>query len=78
MKKESSDKIITLASYPTAAEAEVAASLLRSMGIEVEVINAVAAVMLPFYGDNQVRLLVNESDYARAVELLQAGQTIEK
>ena len=72
MKQKSKEGVVTLASYPTAAEAEVAASMLRSMGVDVSVINEISSIMLPYIEDNLVRLLVAEEDYEKASALLSA------
>lgn len=64
--------MVTLASYQTAAEAEVAASMLRSMGVEVQVVGEISSIMLPYIKDNLVSLLVVESDLQRALDLLMA------
>ncbi len=72
MIQKSKEGVVILASYPTAAEAEVAASMLRSMGIEVSVINEISSIMLPYIKDNLVRLLVAEEDFEKAQALLNA------
>ncbi len=65
-------EVVTLTTFATAAEAEIAASLLRSMGIEVSIVNEISSIMLPYINDNQVRLLVNSTDRERALSLLEA------
>lgn len=65
-------EVVTLTTFATAAEAEIAASLLRSMGIEVSIVNEISSIMLPYINDNRVRLLVNSADRQRALELLEA------
>lgn len=65
-------EVVTLTTFATAAEAEIAASLLRSMGIEVSIVNEISSIMLPYINDNQVRLLVNSADRERALSLLEA------
>ena len=72
MENKTKEGVVTLVSYPTAAEAEVTASMLRSMGIEVSVINEISSIMLPYINDNRVRILVAEEDYQRARDLLGA------
>lgn len=72
MKADTQEQVVTLATYATAAEAEVAASMLRSMGIEVSIVNEISSIMLPYINDNRVRLLVNSADKERALELLDA------
>lgn len=72
MKTENQEQVVTLATYATAAEAEVAASMLRSMGVEVSIVNEISSIMLPYINDNRVRLLVNSADRERALELLEA------
>ena len=69
---KNSNEVVTLTTFATAAEAEVAASLLRSMGIEVSVVNEISSIMLPYINDNLVRLLINEADLERAQALLAA------
>lgn len=69
---KNSSEVVVLTSYPTAAEAEVAASMLRSMGIEVELTGEIASIMLPYINDNQVNLLVSAADRQRALDLLAA------
>ncbi|MDY3979043.1 MAG: DUF2007 domain-containing protein [Tidjanibacter sp.] len=71
------NEIVTLATFQTAAEAEIAATMLRSMGIETQVTNQIQAAMLPYYNDNTVKLLVNSSDYDKAEALLNAKPTKE-
>ena len=66
------NRVVELAGFATAAEAEVTASMLRSMGVEVSVVNEISSIMLPYINDNRVRLLVNEADLDRAKELLAA------
>lgn len=66
------NRVVELASFATAAEAEVAASMLRSMGVEVSVVNEISSIMLPYINDNLVRLLINEADLERAKALLAA------
>ena len=66
------NEVVTLATFATAAEAEVAASLLRSMGIEVSVVNEVSSIMLPYINDNRVRLIINSADREKALEILAA------
>lgn len=70
MEQSKKEGVVILSSYPTAAEAEVAASMLRSMGIEVSVINEISSIMLPYIKDNMVRILVAEEDYEHALALL--------
>ena len=65
-------EVVTLTTFATAAEAEIAASLLRSMGIEVSIVNEISSIMLPYINDNRVRLLVNSDDRERALSLLEA------
>ncbi len=65
-------EVVTLTTFATAAEAEIAASLLRSMGIEVSIVNEISSIMLPYINDNRVRLLVNSADRQRALSLLEA------
>lgn len=65
-------EVVTLTTFATAAEAEIAASMLRSMGIEVSIVNEISSIMLPYINDNQVRLLVNSADRERALSLLEA------
>lgn len=72
MNTEDRDQVVTLATYVTAAEAEIAASMLRSMGVEVSVVNEISSIMLPYINDNRVRLLVNSADRERALQLLEA------
>lgn len=72
MNTEDRDQVVTLATYVTAAEAEIAASMLRSMGVEVSVVNEISSIMLPYINDNRVRLLVNSADRERALQLLDA------
>lgn len=66
------NRVVELASFATAAEAEVAASMLRSMGVEVSVVNEISSIMLPYINDNRVRLLIAEQDRERALQLLDA------
>lgn len=66
------NRVVTLTTYATAAEAEVAASMLRSMGVEVQVVGEITSLMLPYINDNRVRLLINSSDRERALALLGA------
>lgn len=66
------NRVVELAGFATAAEAEVAASMLRSMGVEVSVVNEISSIMLPYINDNRVRLLVNEADLERAKQLMEA------
>lgn len=66
------NRVVELASFATAAEAEVAASMLRSMGVEVSVVNEISSIMLPYINDNRVRLLIAEQDRERALQLLNA------
>lgn len=72
MNTEQENQVVTLTTYATAAEAEVAASMLRSMGVEVSIVNEISSIMLPYINDNRVRLLVNSADKERALELLAA------
>ena len=65
-------EVVTLTTFATAAEAEIAASLLRRMGIEVSIVNEISSIMLPYINDNRVRLLVNSADRQRALSLLEA------
>ncbi len=68
------NEIVSLSSYYSIEEANIAASLLRSMGVEVQVVGEIAANVLPYLaGSNVVRLLVKASDYDRAVSLLENG-----
>lgn len=69
---KNSNEVVTLTTFATAAEAEVAASLLRSMGIEVSVVNEVSSIMLPYINDNRVRLIINSADREKALEILAA------
>ncbi len=66
------NEVVTLTSFATAAEAEVAASMLRSMGIEVSVVNEVSSIMLPYINDNRVRLIINSADREKALQILAA------
>ena len=72
MTDNNNGEVVTLTTFATAAEAEIAASMLRSMGIEVSVVNEISSIMLPYINDNRVRLLVNSDDRQRALELLEA------
>ena len=73
MKNQNNDQqVVTLTTYATAAEAEVAASLLRSMGIEVSIVNEISSIMLPYINDNRVRLIINSADREKALEILAA------
>lgn len=72
MSNNKREGVVRLASYHTAAEAEVAASMLRSMGIGVSVVNEVSTIMLPYINDNLVWLLVAEEELEQALALLQA------
>lgn len=72
MTQNKENKVVELAAFATAAEAEVAASMLRSMGIEVSVVNEISSIMLPYINDNQVRLIVAESNREKALQLLAA------
>ena len=67
------NSVVELAGFATAAEAEVAASMLRSMGVEVSVVNEISSIMLPYINDNRVRLLVDSDDYDKARSLLNAS-----
>ncbi|MBP3332330.1 MAG: DUF2007 domain-containing protein [Tidjanibacter sp.] len=64
------NEIVVLNAYNSAYEANLAASMLRSMGVEVEIAGDIATNVLPQVGENIVRLLVNAGDYERAVALL--------
>lgn len=68
-------KVVTLMSFETSTaalnQANVIASMLESMGIDVEVSGDIANTMIPFTG-SLVRILINENDLARARELLAA------
>lgn len=66
------NEVVTLTTFATAAEAEVAASMLRSMGIEVSVVNEVSSIMLPYINDNRVRLIINSADREKALQILAA------
>lgn len=46
--------------------------MLRSMGVEVQVVGEISSIMLPYIKDNLVSLLVVESDLQRALDLLMA------
>ncbi|MBO5662142.1 MAG: DUF2007 domain-containing protein [Tidjanibacter sp.] len=72
MTDNNNGEVVTLTTFATAAEAEIAASMLRSMGIEVSIVNEISSIMLPYINDNRVRLLVNSDDRQRALELLEA------
>lgn len=73
MKNQNNDQqVVTLTTYATAAEAEVAASLLRSMGIEVSIVNEISSIMLPYINDNRVRVIINSADREKALEILAA------
>lgn len=72
MTDNNNGEVVTLTTFATAAEAEIAASMLRSMGIEVSIVNEISSIMLPYINDNRVRLLVNSDDRQRAFELLEA------
>ena len=64
------NEIVVLNTYNSAYEANLAASMLRSMGIEVQVAGDIATNILPHIGENIVRLLIKACDYERAVSLL--------
>lgn len=72
MEHSETEQVVTLTTFATAAEAEIAASMLRSMGVEVSIVNEISSIMLPYINDNRVRLLVNSADREKALQLLSA------
>lgn len=66
-------KVITLMCFDTVGEAEIVRSLLESAGVESALLNEVISSMLPLQGEMAaIRLVVNESDHAKALEILEA------
>jgi len=67
-------KIITIASYNSPVEAEIALSLLESFGVVAQLLHSDAATTLNYLnpGQQTVKLIVNEQDAARAREILSA------
>jgi hypothetical protein len=66
------DKLVTVASYPTIHEAQLALGLLENEGITGFLAGAHGAAMLPAYGIQEVALQVWAEDALRAVGLLAA------
>lgn len=68
MKKQ---EFITLARFSSFEQAQVVKALLDSMGIDNEIMNAMAAQVMP-YLESDIRIMVNSKDYASAKRLLEA------
>ncbi len=64
-------KTVTLMNFSSPERAEIYRSLLASMGIDSAVINGTANEVLPL-PPNSIRLIVNERDYRKAKDLLNA------
>lgn len=71
------NKIVRLATFTSSIRANIVASMLRSMDIEVEVVNEISTNMIPYLNDNNVKLLIKECDYEKARKLLDAEQVKE-
>ncbi len=61
----------TLAKYGSLEEAQVIKALLDSLGVENQIVNDTAALIMP-YLEGDVRIVVNSVDYDRARKLLDA------
>jgi bifunctional DNase/RNase len=70
MKKHNEFK--TLAVYGSIEEAQVIKALLDSMGVENQITNDTAVMVMPYLGKD-VKIIVNAVDYDRARALLDAG-----
>ncbi len=65
------NEFMTLAKYGSLEEAQVIKALLDSMGVENQIVNDTAALIMP-YLEHDVRIVVNAIDYDRARQLLDA------
>lgn len=65
-----SEQVVTLRTFTSVMDAEIAASLLDSEGIPSQVVNDVSTNMIPYITSNAVRLLVNAQDRDRAEHVL--------
>lgn len=64
-------EVVTLAKYASLEEAQVINAMLESMGIDNEIMNDLAAQILPNL-EGDVRIVVNSKDYDKAKTLLEA------
>ena len=69
--KEDPLRLVVLATYQAPIDAEMAASILRSAGIDCQVLDENVAMVMP-YLNKIVRLVVRAEDETRARELLSA------
>lgn len=64
-------EFLTLARFASAEKAQIVKSMLDSMGVECQVVNDIAADILPMLkGD--IKIIVNAADYERAKKILHA------
>lgn len=61
----------TLARFSSMEEAQVVKAMLDSMGVESEIVNDIAADVLPML-ENDVRIIVNNSDLPQAKRIMHA------
>ena len=62
--------VVTLATFSSAAEANIVASMLMSMGIEVQVVNEISTTVVTYVNDNVVRILVGKENYELARKII--------
>lgn len=61
----------TIAKFSSLEAAQVAESMLTSMGVNCQLVNDVAAEVLPML-ERDIRLIVNRSDLPKALQIMRA------